>query len=363
MDYFDYSYKHNYIEFSSTIYRVGTYHYNWHGETEILILLKGRIEMSCNDELFTLEPLDAVIISPQVGHSTLALEEDVIAFTIHVGNEFYQQYDPDFGSYQFVVRSDESTRHNQFFTTLRHHAAMMMLLMAKGESHVHCMWIEHHYLALAGDVFREFEPVKFVHENARPGDIKPATFDKMIAYIDEHYRQKLELEDIAKIGGYNVAYTSQFFKRQMGIPIMTLTTKLILIAALILSIIIPFGYYLIGERNRKKYKRAIGTNVFFFFGAFVITSIMMFAGPQVQAADAAAASSSLSTGLGYLAAALVTGLSCIGGGIAVASAASAALGAISEDSSVLGKSLIFVGLAEGVCLYGLIISFMILGKL
>ena len=64
-----------------------------------------------------------------------------------------------------------------------------------------------------------------------------------------------------------------------------------------------------------------------------------------------------------LAAALVTGLSCIGGGIAVASAASAALGAISEDSSVLGKSLIFVGLAEGVCLYGLIISFMILGKL
>jgi V/A-type H+-transporting ATPase subunit K len=56
-------------------------------------------------------------------------------------------------------------------------------------------------------------------------------------------------------------------------------------------------------------------------------------------------------------------LSCVGGGIAVASAASAALGAISEDSSALGKSLIFVGLAEGVCLYGLIISFMILGKL
>ena len=67
--------------------------------------------------------------------------------------------------------------------------------------------------------------------------------------------------------------------------------------------------------------------------------------------------------MGYLAAALSTGCSCIGGGIAVASAASAALGAISEDQSILGKSLIFVGLAEGVALYGLIISFMILGKL
>lgn len=144
--------------------------------------------------------------------------------------------------------------------------------------------------------------------------------------------------------------------------IMTLATKIILIAALILSIIIPFGYYLIGEKNKKRYKRTVGVNAFFFFGAFAIASVMMLGG-DVQAAEAAASSASTATGLGYIAAALVTGLSCIGGGIAVASAASAALGAISEDSSVLGKSLIFVGLAEGVCLYGLIISFMILGKL
>lgn len=144
---------------------------------------------------------------------------------------------------------------------------------------------------------------------------------------------------------------------------MTLVTKLTLIIALILSIILPFGYYLIGKKNKKRYKKSLGVNVFFFFGAFVIASIMMFGGNQVQAADTASSAVASATGLGYLAAALVTGLSCIGGGIAVASASSAALGAISEDSSVLGKSLIFVGLAEGVCLYGLIISFMILGKL
>ena len=145
---------------------------------------------------------------------------------------------------------------------------------------------------------------------------------------------------------------------------MTLAPRLILIAALILSIIIPFGYYLLGEKKKGRYKAALAVNIFFFFGAWIIGSIMMCQGADVQAADAAAeAAASNATGLGYIAAALVTGLSCIGGGIAVASAASAALGAISEDSSVLGKSLIFVGLAEGVCLYGLIISFMILGQL
>lgn len=144
---------------------------------------------------------------------------------------------------------------------------------------------------------------------------------------------------------------------------MSLTVKLLLVVTLVLSIIIPFGYYLIGEKTKKRYKRAIGTNAFFYFGAFAVAAIMMFGGAPAQAAEGAAEAASNAAGFGYLAAALSTGLSCVGGGIAVASAASAALGAISEDPSALGKSLIFVGLAEGVCLYGLIISFMILGRL
>ena len=81
---------------------------------------------------------------------------------------------------------------------------------------------------------------------------------------------------------------------------------------------------------------------------------------SVQAASSA---DGLATGLGYLGAALVTGISGLGSGIAVASSASAALGALSEDGSLFGKSIIFVAMAEGIALYGLIISFMILGKL
>lgn len=149
---------------------------------------------------------------------------------------------------------------------------------------------------------------------------------------------------------------------------MSTLVSITLIIALILSIIIPFGTYLIGERNRGRYKTSLAVNCFFFFGTLVLANILAFGGDatSVAAADTATAAASagdISVGMGYLAAALVTGLSCIGGGIAVASAASAALGAISEDQSILGKSLIFVGLAEGVALYGLIISFMILGKL
>ena len=95
----------------------------------------------------------------------------------------------------------------------------------------------------------------------------------------------------------------------------------------------------------------------------IFAAVMMFHGTAFAAETAAEGTAVSAAGMGYLSAALSTGLSCLGGGIAVSAAASAALGAISEDSSILGKSLIFVGLAEGVCLYGLIISFMILGNL
>jgi len=149
---------------------------------------------------------------------------------------------------------------------------------------------------------------------------------------------------------------------------MNTLTAVVLVITLIISIIVPFGAYLLGEHNRGRFRTTLAFNCFMFFGTMVLATILIVSGGQaVQAADettaALTSTASFATGLGYLAAALVTGLSCIGGGIAVASAASAALGAISEDSSILGKSLIFVGLAEGIALYGLIISFMILGKL
>jgi V/A-type H+-transporting ATPase subunit K len=63
-----------------------------------------------------------------------------------------------------------------------------------------------------------------------------------------------------------------------------------------------------------------------------------------------------------LAAAISTGLAAIGAGVAVASTGSAAVGTIAEKPESFGRALIFVGLAEGIAIYGLIISFMILNR-
>jgi V/A-type H+/Na+-transporting ATPase subunit K len=64
----------------------------------------------------------------------------------------------------------------------------------------------------------------------------------------------------------------------------------------------------------------------------------------------------------YLSAALAAGLGVIGAGVAVATVGAAAMGAMSEKPEMFARALIFVGLAEGLAIYGLIIAIMILGR-
>lgn len=91
---------------------------------------------------------------------------------------------------------------------------------------------------------------------------------------------------------------------------------------------------------------------------------LVFMVPNVVSAATTANSGAMTdAGLGYIAAALSTGLACLGAGYAVGVVGSAALGAVSEDPKILGKTLIYVGLAEGVAIYGLVISILILGSL
>ena len=66
---------------------------------------------------------------------------------------------------------------------------------------------------------------------------------------------------------------------------------------------------------------------------------------------------------GYLAAALATGLSSLGAGYAVAAVGSAAVGALAEKPELLGRTIVLVGLAEGIAIYGLIVSILILNRL
>jgi len=134
----------------------------------------------------------------------------------------------------------------------------------------------------------------------------------------------------------------------------------ILFVLLFLSIVLPMGIFYLGERRRDRFKSMLLINIISFFGTLIFGTIFMFS--SVALGSEASNVPPEVQGMAFLSAALVTGLCTIGTGIATGQAASAGLGALSENEGLMGKALIFVALAEGIAIYGLLISFTILGR-
>ncbi|MEA4964210.1 MAG: ATP synthase subunit C [Oscillospiraceae bacterium] len=150
-----------------------------------------------------------------------------------------------------------------------------------------------------------------------------------------------------------------------------MNTMLTLLLVLIPCALIGGAICMAAKRGGASKKRALMVNAA--TCVILLAIVVGFGSTKAFAADTATTTAATDTatteahnqslGIGLLAAALVTGLAGIGGGIAVAAGAPAAIAANSENPGTFGKSLIFVALGESIALYGLVISIMILNKL
>lgn len=119
------------------------------------------------------------------------------------------------------------------------------------------------------------------------------------------------------------------------------------------------------RKSGKSIRNAFLVNFCAFFGVMTICAVLPF-GLNAYAAnenDGASVTAEAeeedkggTDGLMYIASALAVGLGAIGGGIAIAAAAPAAIGAVSEDPKSFSKALIFVALGEACALYGFIVA-------
>jgi len=142
-----------------------------------------------------------------------------------------------------------------------------------------------------------------------------------------------------------------------------------LVVALLVSLIpmVPAVIYLLRNRNMPAQATrglVLGLGGFNFILGLMAAGlgVLWLASPETVVAAGLVQESATADTYSTLAAALSTGMACIGAGIAVASSGAAAVGAIAEKPESFGRALIFVGLAEGIAIYGLIISFMILNR-
>ena len=147
---------------------------------------------------------------------------------------------------------------------------------------------------------------------------------------------------------------------------MTVLEILLPLFAVVL-LTLPLIKVFTGKVSAQSAKRRLGVHISGFAGAVVLCLLVAMSNSSVFAAgEVATITGTIAQGLGFLAASLSsfsTGFSALGAGIAVAAAAPAAIGAFSENEKNFGKSLIFVALGEGVAIYGLLISILIINKI
>lgn len=117
-----------------------------------------------------------------------------------------------------------------------------------------------------------------------------------------------------------------------------------------------------GVKGGKRMFAAIAAGSFAVLMLGAVISVAM-PGAASAAEEAAVAADTSSNGLGFIGMALATGLACVGAGIAVGSVGAAALGLVGEQPGAIGTTLIYVGLAEGVAIYGIVISMLIFSRL
>lgn len=224
---FYYSYnKHNKsINLKQYIYRIGSYHYNWHNDLELFLVLNGKIEVCTNGKSRILEKDDVILVNSNMGHATLAQHPDSIAMVIHLDPIFLKDYYDNVEFLSFDLCSTKNTRYGKPFKLIRSYMSKMMLCINKEEPEQKLLF-ESSLYSLIHSVVKYFPPNEIQSAAFIINQKKIDAFNKMIRYINKNYNKKITLDKLAKESGYNSNYVSQLFKSYLGINFYNYLTRI-----------------------------------------------------------------------------------------------------------------------------------------
>lgn len=119
------------------------------------------------------------------------------------------------------------------------------------------------------------------------------------------------------------------------------------------------------QRVQHYYHATLGTNIALFLAA---EAALIFLGLQDAMAEPVATAKleqgvSLGTALAIIGVGIPTAVSTVSAALAVGPIGAASLAALSEKPEIFGRTLIYLGLAEGIAIYGLVVSILLLGKI
>lgn len=210
------------ISFDQLIYKVGSYHYNWHYDIELLWLLSGQIEMSVEGAVYHLFEDDLILINSNFGHATFATKPGSIAMRLHISPYFFISQGLDLSQGQFELNSTK-VKFNPEYVKLRKNMAELQLLKVNPEQanplkHNVAMYNIAKYIV---NFFVEDYSNKVSYSYKREND----TMDKVVRFIEKNYTKGITLEQLARKSNYSKSYLSKLFKTELGINFYEYLTR------------------------------------------------------------------------------------------------------------------------------------------
>lgn len=118
-----------------------------------------------------------------------------------------------------------------------------------------------------------------------------------------------------------------------------------------------------GARAMRWWKGSVAANLLVFIGASMAALLLGMQDAMAQQAATPGGEISIGLGLALLGAGLPTALAAFGAGLAVGPVGAASLAVIAEKPEMFGRTLIYLGLAEGIAIYGLVVTILLLGRI
>jgi xylan 1,4-beta-xylosidase len=205
------------VPFKIFIHSVNRLKMHWHSQMEIILVLKGSINIRIGSESYLLKENDLILVNSNEIHNTSKTAEDNILIVLQVNLDHNVHYYPKFNEMIFDCKSFTCNEEEQvkFDVIRRHLAKIFWEINKKREGYQFIVGSEMNLLGshLINNFeysFLEDEKVEAIHKNID-------RLSSIIKYIDENFEEGVTLQEVADNENLNVYYVSHFIKKNLGI--------------------------------------------------------------------------------------------------------------------------------------------------
>lgn len=204
------------------VHEIFNYRYHWHkDEYELNILLDGQQEYCRGTENFTLKAGDVLLVSPGVGHASFAPEPNTLALVLHFSAAAFKPYVKKGALLRFPACRPED-KDTAALRRIRFCAAQIYAA-ASGNDPFAVLHARAGLSMLLSTLCATFAP----EEASAAGEDEPMEVVRHLrGYLEEHYTEKLTLEELAAYAQYNRTYVSTLFKNTVGINFYEYLTRI-----------------------------------------------------------------------------------------------------------------------------------------